>query len=94
MGKRIAKATKRLAKSGELKRTIDARRKHQKVRKDIERRKAVPKGKKRSDAADDEMDDVNPKGNRNDKTRAMDFLGDEESDGEADDFSASKKGEK
>ena len=104
MGKRTAKATKRLAKSGELKRTIDARRKHQKVRKSIERRKTVQKGKPRShpvgvnsdsEGDDDEMDDAKYEASRNSKTRATDFMGDEEdSDGELVEFSGLKKDEK
>jgi nucleolar complex protein 2 len=41
MPKKGAKATKKFAKSGELKRTIDARRKHQKVKRQIQARKSV-----------------------------------------------------
>ena len=103
MGKRTAKATKRFAKSGELKRTIDTRRRHQKVRKSIERRKVIQKGRKGSRAVDinsdaegdgDEMHDVKYKANRNGKTRATDFMGDEEdSDGEEGGFSGSKQEE-
>ncbi|KAH6911956.1 hypothetical protein BKA70DRAFT_821427 [Coprinopsis sp. MPI-PUGE-AT-0042] len=59
MGKKAAKATRKFAASGQLKKSIDARRKHQQVKKQIERRK-VGKGagkhggRSQGDAADDD----------------------------------------
>lgn len=41
MKKKGAKAARKFAKSGELKRTIDSRRKHQKLKQQIQARKAV-----------------------------------------------------
>jgi nucleolar complex protein 2 len=43
MGKKVAKSTRKFAASGQLKKTIQARRKHQQVKKKIDRRKG--KGK-------------------------------------------------
>jgi nucleolar complex protein 2 len=82
MKKGGAKAARKFAKSGELKRTIDNRRKHQKLKKQIQARKAV-RGAPLTRAADPsgdvegEMDDDRGnKGKRNGKERAkaVDFL--------------------
>lgn len=62
MGKKAAKSTRKFAASGQLKKTIQARRKHRDIKKKAERRQAT-KGKGRdaerdSDASDDDEEEV------------------------------------
>ena len=45
MGKKAAKSTKKFATSGQLKKTIEARRKHQQIRRKVEGRKGQKGGK-------------------------------------------------
>lgn len=45
MGKKATKATRKFAASGQLKKTIQQRRKHQDIRRKVERRNATKKGK-------------------------------------------------
>ena len=47
MGKKATKATRKFAASGQLKKTIQQRRKHQDIKRKAERRKASKKGKER-----------------------------------------------
>lgn len=47
MGKKATKATRKFAASGQLKKTIQQRRKHQDIKRKAERRKATHKGKGR-----------------------------------------------
>lgn len=92
MAKKGAKATKKFAKSGELKRQIDTRRKHQKVKKQIQARKSVrgapvARGEAREDD-DDKNDDLTTPGKKNKgkgRAKAVDFLDedDEQSDEQA-----------
>jgi nucleolar complex protein 2 len=56
MGKKVAKSARKFAASGQLKRTIQARHKHQEVKKKIERKKG--KGKQGQNAR--ERDDQGP----------------------------------
>lgn len=62
MGKRTVKSTKKFAASGQLKKTIQARRKHQDIRRKAERRQSK-KGKgnpsTEEGAEEGEDDDVN-----------------------------------
>jgi hypothetical protein len=41
MGKKVAKSTRKFAQSGQLKKTIEARRKHQQVKKKFDRRRGA-----------------------------------------------------
>ena len=82
MGKKGAKATRKFAKSGELKRTIDARRKHQKIKKQIQTRKTqrgkpIPRHDNNEDSeGDNEHTEKKKKGKP--KSNVIDFLdGDE-----------------
>lgn len=56
MGKKAVKATRKFAASGQLKKTIQQRRKHQDIKRKAERRKGN-KGKDRQPARDVEEDD-------------------------------------
>lgn len=92
MAKKGAKATKKFAKSGELKRQIDTRRKHQKVKKQIQARKSVRgapvvRGEAREDE-NDEGNDLIMTGKKNKgkgRAKAVDFLDedDDQSDAQA-----------
>ena len=58
MGKKANKATRKFAASGQLKKTIQQRRKHQDIKRKVERRKGSKKGKAReTEAADDGDED-------------------------------------
>ena len=62
MGKKAAKSTRKFAASGQLKKTIQARRKHRDIKKKAERRQAA-KGKGKSvdndsDASEDDDEEV------------------------------------
>ena len=58
MGKKANKATRKFAASGQLKKTIQQRRKHQDIKRKVERRKGSKKGKEReTEAADDGDED-------------------------------------
>ena len=57
MGKKASKATRKFAASGQLKKTIQQRRKHQDIKRKVERRKGSKKGKERDTGADDGADD-------------------------------------
>jgi nucleolar complex protein 2 len=48
MGKKAAKSTKKFAASGQLKKTIEARRKHQQIRQKVEGRKGQKNGKSKT----------------------------------------------
>ena len=50
MGKKANKATRKFAASGQLKKTIQQRRKHQDIKRKAERRKGGKKGKERARA--------------------------------------------
>jgi len=86
MTKKGTKATRKFAKSGELKRTIDNRRKHQNLKKKIQARKAVRGAALTRDAdssvvAEGEMNEEREtKGKREGKGRAkaVDFLDDKD----------------
>lgn len=58
MGKKAAKATRKFAASGQLKKTIQQRRKHQDIRRKAERRKGTKKGGKDTGRVGDEGEDV------------------------------------
>ena len=62
MGKKANKATRKFAASGQLKKAIQQRRKHQDIKRKVERRKGTKKGKERetevADDGDEEDDDV------------------------------------
>ena len=60
MGKKAAKSTRKFAASGQLKKTIDARRKHRDIKKKAERRKAS-KGRGKQ-VPNDDADDVDDMG--------------------------------
>lgn len=85
MAKKGARATKKFAKSGELKRQIDTRRKHQKVKKQIQARKSVrgapvARGETREDDDGDD-DEVLTSGKKNKgkgRAKAVDFLDEED----------------
>ncbi len=49
MGKKSTKATRKFAASGQLKKTIQARRKHQDIKRKVDRRKGV-RGRKADEA--------------------------------------------
>lgn len=95
MPKKGAKATKKFAKSGGLKQTIDARRKHQKMKKQIQARKSVrgapivrdENAGEGDDAGDDHISDGPRKGKGAAKgkgrAKAVDFLDPEEDDGDS-----------
>lgn len=48
MGKKAVKSTKKFAASGQLKKTIEARRKHQQIRRKVEGRKGQKDGKSKT----------------------------------------------
>ena len=54
MGRKAAKATRKFAASGQLKKTIQQRRKHQDVKRKAERRQHSRKGKEKQVADEDE----------------------------------------
>ena len=56
MGKKAAKATRKFAASGQLKKTIQARRKHRDIKKKTERRQAAKGKGKAAENASDESD--------------------------------------
>lgn len=58
MGKKAAKATRKFAASGQLKKTIQQRRKHQDIKRKAERRKGSRKGKEKQEVEDVEVEDV------------------------------------
>jgi hypothetical protein len=82
MGKKGAKATRKFAKSGELKRTIDARRNHQKVKKQIQTRKALRGGPLLRPNDKEEKERYNGDSSRRGKGKprsdAIDFLEEDE----------------
>lgn len=104
MAKKGSKATRKFAKSGELKRTIDSRRKHQKVKKQIQARKSVRgapvlrtphgDGLEDDDGADESVPTSSRKVKGKARAKAVDFLDDDqESDEEAlDDDAVASKG--
>ena len=53
MGKKATKATRKFAASGQLKKTIQQRRKHQDIKRKAERRKGNRKGKEREEHVED-----------------------------------------
>ncbi|KAF7791583.1 hypothetical protein EIP86_002600 [Pleurotus ostreatoroseus] len=57
MGKKATKATRKFAASGQLKKTIQQRRKHQDIKRKVERRKGSRKGKEKQQARDVEEED-------------------------------------
>ncbi|KAI0944516.1 hypothetical protein AcW1_002201 [Taiwanofungus camphoratus] len=76
MGKKAAKSTRKFAASGQLKKTIQARRKHRDIRQKADRRKNS-KGKEKQVPEDDEDEDLEEQG-RPEKFKGMsvdDFLG-------------------
>ena len=89
MAKKGSKATKKFAKSGELKRAIDTRRKHQKLKKQIQARKSV-RGAPVSRGAGDEVDEepeeniahTSKKSKGKARAKAVDFLDDDQESGE------------
>lgn len=97
MAKKGAKATKKFAKSGQLKSTIDARRKHQKVKKQIQARKSVrgapvarpgPADDDDNDGDDGVVEDSRKKGKGKARAKAVDFLDDDDDEHSADDKDA------
>lgn len=58
MGKKAVKATRKFAASGQLKKTIQQRRKHQDIKRKAERRKTSKKGKERQTEHGGEDDEV------------------------------------
>ena len=56
MGKKAAKATRKFAASGQLKKTIQQRRKHQDIKRKAERRKGSSKGKEKQTPFEHEDD--------------------------------------
>ncbi|KAJ8502657.1 hypothetical protein ONZ45_g11555 [Pleurotus djamor] len=79
MVKRASKATKKFAASGQLKKTIQARKKHQQVRKRISGRRGAKNGKpgpsartqEDDDASEDEVPKTKQKGTKAGKTKSM-----------------------
>lgn len=61
MGKKAAKSTRKFAASGQLKKTIQARRKHRDIRQKADRRKNS-KGKEKQVPEDDEDEDLEEQG--------------------------------
>lgn len=68
MGKKANKATRKFAASGQLKKTIQQRRKHQDIKRKAERRKGASKGKAKENAdvsggeeEDDEVEEASGK---------------------------------
>ena len=57
MGKKATKATRKFAASGQLKKTIQQRRKHQDIKRKAERRKGSKKGKEKQPVQDVEEED-------------------------------------
>ena len=57
MGKKATKATRKFAASGQLKKTIQQRRKHQDIKRKAERRKGNRKGKEREEDVEDADED-------------------------------------
>ena len=57
MGKKATKATRKFAASGQLKKTIQQRRKHQDLKRKAERRKGSKKGKEKQPVQDVEEED-------------------------------------
>ncbi|KAH6911958.1 Noc2p family-domain-containing protein [Coprinopsis sp. MPI-PUGE-AT-0042] len=57
MGKKATKATRKIAASGQLKKSIDARRKHQQVKKQIERRKGGKGAGSRGGRSQEDLED-------------------------------------
>ena len=57
MGKKATKATRKFAASGQLKKTIQQRRKHQDIKRKAERRKTNKKGKGPNTAHEKEDDE-------------------------------------
>ena len=55
MGRKTAKATRKFAASGQLKKTIQARRKHQDIKRKVEKRKGA-KDLKRPEVDQDDVD--------------------------------------
>ncbi|PSS34248.1 hypothetical protein PHLCEN_2v1714 [Hermanssonia centrifuga] len=88
MGKKATKATRKFAASGQLKKTIQQRRKHQDIKRKTERRKVGKRGKGGQTNNDDEADDEGEEvGKTNGKFKGMsvdDFLGGGFMDGEDD----------
>lgn len=82
MGKKTAKATKKFITSGKLRKTIQARHKHQKVRKTIEGRRGAhrskgetqPVVKAGSDATEDEDEEVNQSKGKDVKGKGCAYL--------------------
>ncbi|KAG6907717.1 hypothetical protein DXG01_007630 [Tephrocybe rancida] len=80
MGKKASKQTKKFASSGQLKKVIQARHKHQQIRKRTQGKRGVKEEKVRSEAADIEEDDdeveapVSAKAKKSKKTMSVDEL--------------------
>lgn len=62
MGKKATKATRKFAASGQLKKTIQQRRKHQDIRRKVERRNATKKGKGKEKQVDEDGDEEDEDG--------------------------------
>lgn len=56
MGKKAAKSTRKFAQSGQLKKAIQSRRKHQEIKRKAERRKGKP-GRERGKGTEEEGED-------------------------------------
>jgi nucleolar complex protein 2 len=74
MGKKAAKSTRKFAASGQLKKTIQARKKHQEIRRKTQgkqKRRDTTKGKQATRADDDEGEEVEEEefGSRKGKSR-------------------------
>ena len=59
MGKKATKATRKFAASGQLKKTIQQRRKHQDIKRKAERRRTGKKGKETQDTREGDADEEN-----------------------------------
>ncbi|TBU45669.1 Noc2-domain-containing protein [Dichomitus squalens] len=79
MGKKAVKSTRKFAASGQLKKTIQARRKHRDIKKKAEKRQATKgKGKqvaKDSDVSEDKEDEAEGPSGKFNKMSVDDFLG-------------------
>ncbi|KAJ3557486.1 hypothetical protein NM688_g1452 [Phlebia brevispora] len=99
MGKKAAKATRKFAASGQLKKMIQQRRKHQDIKRKAERRKGSRKGKEKQEVEDVEAEDVDHEveleeaGSRFKGMSVDDFLGGGFLDGEDEEEGMSAQGE-
>ncbi|KAG8687679.1 hypothetical protein FRC11_006768 [Ceratobasidium sp. 423] len=88
MGKKAAKSTRKFAKSGELKRTIQARRKYKAVKAKVQARKGTKRKEIEKDEDEDEdegIEEPKVKGNTVDDLLNGDLMEEQEEGEESDD---------